>query len=132
MLRKCSAGVWESWQKVCTTKVADVGQTAITSDGSVCKDILGAYYVVNGQCNLNIECQTKDASSDAFHTWVIINTTGVPKSKYTVKFPLVCHPSGRSIVATVDANTTQVKIYGTIPSGTTNLFGHASYQVAES
>ena len=54
MYRTSVNGVWDTWQKICTTSVADVGKTSITSNNTDLYTIGQAYYCVkNGICYIN-------------------------------------------------------------------------------
>ena len=123
---------WTAWEKVCTTKIADVSNTTVSTNDvfTSTNDIL--YSVSNGMCTLNFEANNLSYTADINHTWAQATDDILPKSKMGVKFPLVCMPSGKSIVCTIDIDNKNLKVYGTIPSETTGIYGSVSYPVAES
>ena len=89
MLRKCNGGVWGTWQKVCTTKVADVPVTNITTNLVSTKvaldnsDSYATYYVKSGTCYVTIwSLRLIEACS----VETIFN--GLPKSTIGVTCPL--------------------------------------------
>ena len=122
---------WTKWEKVCTTTVADVSNTIVSTNDvfASTNDIL--YSVSNGMCTLSIETIALSYTTDINHTWVRATDDILPKSKMGVKFPLVCMPSGKGIVCAMDINSKSLKVCGTIPSGTTGIYGSVSYPVAE-
>ena len=126
------SSTWTKWEKVCTTKVADVSNTTVSTNDvfTSTNDIL--YSVSNGMCTLNFEAGNLSYTTDINHTWAKATDDILPKSKMGVKFPLVCMPSGKSIVCTIDIDNKNLKVYGTIPSETTGIYGSVSYPVAES
>ena len=126
------SSTWTKWEKVCTTKVADVSNTIVSTNDvfTSTNDIL--YSVSNGMCTLNFEANNLSYTTDINHTWAKATDDILPKSKMGVKFPLVCMPSGKSIVCTIDIDNKDLKVYGTIPSETTGIYGSVSYPVVES
>lgn len=124
-------GTGITWQKVCTTTVEDVADIRVstndvfTSTNDIC------YSLLNGMCTLNFEASDPSNTTDINHLWAKVTDDILPKSKMTIKFPLVCMPSEKTIVCTIDINSKNLKVYGTIPSGTTGIFGSVSYPVAE-
>ena len=128
---RTTSSSWTAWEKVCTTTVADVFDTRVstndvfTSTNDIC------YSVLNGMCTLNFEPSGLSYTTDINHSWAKVTDDILPKSKMTVKFPLVCMPNGKGIVCTIDINNRNLKMYGTIPSGTTGIYGSVSYPVAE-
>ena len=119
------------WKRVCTTTVDDVADTTVSTNDvfTSTNDIL--YSVLNGMCTLKFEASGLSYTTDINHSWVKVTDDILPRSKMGVKFPLVCMPSGKAIVCTMDTNNENLKVYGIIPSGTTGIYGSISYPVAE-
>ena len=124
-------GTGLTWQKVCTTTVDDVSNTIVSTNNIVTASNGIIYSVSNGMCSLKFEVTNLSFTTDAFHSWLMVTDDILPISKMGVKFPLVCIPNGKTIVGTVDINDKILKIYGIIPSGTTGIFGSATYPVKE-
>ena len=123
--------VFSKWKIMSGSTVVDVPNTIVSTNDvfTTTDDIL--YSVSNGMCTLNFEAKNLSYTTDIDHTWVKATDDILPKSKMGVKFPLVCMPSGKSVVCTIDTNNKSLKVLGTIPSGTTRIYGSASYPVAE-
>ena len=127
----CRRGVWSGWRRICTTSVADVPNTIVsTNDVFTSTNDIG-YSVSNGMCTLKVEATGLSYTTDINHSWTKATDDILPKPKMGVKFPLVCLPSGKSVVCTIDRNNKNLKVCGTIPSGTTGIYGSVSYPVAE-
>ena len=128
MLRKCSGGVWESWQKVCTTKVADVDKTFISFSDETNYSVISnscVYFVKNGMCHimLYIKCNTP---SD---TWTILSNN-IPKADGLHRYLRI--PGGGADVflkclITMDG---ELKVSG--GNAGVSYLGTFSYPVAES
>ena len=118
------------WERTCKTKVADVS-TKIVDIINISTITTNAteISVINGTCFVKLEfgCNVTSATPVS---WVAITNDVLPTCKATQKFSISCLPSGISVVGTIDVNSNNIKIYGTIPSGTTGLYGGISYPVA--
>lgn len=120
------------WRKMCTTKVQDIA-TKIIDIINIPSLTTNAteITVTNGICFVKFECGC-NTTSDINVSWVAITNDILPLCKATQKFTIVCSPSGKSIAGTIDVNSNNIKIFGTIPSGTSGLYGGISYPVKES
>ena len=131
--RRNGANEWvTSWQKVCTTSVADVPNTQISTNDAFTSTNDIQYSVSNGMCTLKVEATGISYTTDINYSWVKVTDDILPMPKMGIKFPLVCIPSGKSVVCTIDRNKKNLKVRGTIPSGTVEIYGSVSYPVAES
>ena len=121
-------GAWSGWRTVCTTKVDDVGETAITTTNSNL-NVSDSYYVVqNGICYVSLW----GIKSSALKTQIV--STSLPKSKIVMGSSLCyddadgttmgnhggCMYIYRDGTLRVDVNKANVKLYGSF-----------SYPVAE-
>ena len=123
---------WTAWQRVCATSVADVPLTVVSTNDVFTSTNDIQYSVLNGMCTLKFEASGLSYTTDIDHSWAKATDDILPRSKMGVKFPLVCAPSGKIILCTIDINNDHLKVYGIIPSGTTAIYGSVSYPVKES
>ena len=127
--RRQAGGAWESWQKVCTTTVADVSKTSITlpNETYVKNRTDNPFYeVVNGVCYLWFDF----ALVKGTNAFVII-ATGLPKAKYDSNISLVDRNADGKAILTVDSSgTLWICPRGT--DGTSSYRGMISYPVSES
>ena len=126
MYRTAHNGVWHNWRKLCTTSVADVGITMISSEDSSITGTM-AYLVKNGKCYVSI--------------WGVHGTTVGNDYIVCSSMPKCELVSGSVLCAA--ANDGDNVAFGHVQSGETSLkinifktsktfFGSFSYPVAES
>lgn len=119
-------GVWGTWQRVCTTTVADVSKTRMTfSNETYCKPINAeegvVYEVKNGICFVHVKItNTLTSTNLQYKTFC----TGLPKPSVSIGFSAIDRDfkgSGANFVLTLDgelqilcADTTNIGKYYTI------------------
>ena len=120
---------WTSWQKLCTTSVADVEKTDITSKVSNATVNYGngvSYSVKNGICYVQFTSVTVGASSNGQYIVTKGTLPAIDDSLTNGRYPVVGGGSKIGMVA-VDGNTGGIKYYG----GDITIFTTISYPVAE-
>ena len=135
MIAKCS-GVWGTWERLCTTKVADVSKIAITwSDETYFKsnDVVstGNYYQVkNGICYVNIDMLCVTPKNGGYTLPI---TLPRPSLDY-VHVNIASLPSGTyehsSVIMAISNSGNSVIVYG--GNANDRYLGSFSYPVAES
>ena len=124
-IRTKVSGTWGKWQRVCTTSVADVGDTMISSEDSSITGTM-AYLVKNGKCYVTI--------------WGVSGTTLGNDYIVCSSMPK-CRLASGSVLCAAGADGSNVA-FGHVQSGETSLkinifktnitfFGSFSYPVAE-
>ena len=108
------------WEKVCTTKVADVARKTITNPSNVTSGTI-SYAISNGICSVEIIGITPDGTGGV--------TIPLPKSLYYTVGVLV-DPTGTPVGSACGGTNGAFNIIDI--SGTTALYGGFSYPVAES
>ena len=130
-------GVWSSWEKVCTTTVADVPETPIefdkTSLGLTISNNRSIYKVINGICYVTIELLVDAPSENKSYGYTKVNTTSLPKIGFNTKYIINVEGANSTISAILDKGTTEIKLHGNIlaKEGTYIIQGSFSYPVAE-
>ena len=122
------SGNWNAWQKVCTTKVADVPTTPIVSeDTDVTMNSDCIYTVINGICYVTLW----GFQSTATGQHVICRS--LPKPKVTIQ-SMCCYGSNGNTGACIfiHGNENNGKLYAEINTTGQQLYGGFSYPVAES
>ena len=122
------SGNWNAWQKVCTTKVADVPSTPIVSeDTDVTMNSDCIYTVINGICYVTLW----GFQSTATGQHVICRS--LPKPKVTIQ-SMCCYGSNGNTGACIfiHGNENNGKLYAEINTTGQQLYGAFSYPVAES
>ena len=115
-----SIAIDTGWQKVCTTKVADVARKVITNPSNVTSGTI-SYTITNGICSVEIIGITPDGTGGV--------TIPLPKSLYYT-VGLLVDPTGTPVGSACGGTNGAFNIIDI--SGTTALYGGFSYQVAES
>ena len=135
--RRQAGGAWSPWQKVCTTKVADVKETSIKFDktalGLTISNSRSSYKVINGICYVTIELHVDAPSDYKTYGYVRINTTSLPKIGFATKAVLNVVEANSSISVVLDKGSTDIKLHGNVlaKEGTYVIQGSFSYPVAE-
>lgn len=129
MYRTCGNGVWSNWRKICTTSVADVARTNITSrvlNATVNSGGGVSYSVKNGICYVQFASITTTVASSGQY---ILSTGTLPfvdNSLSNGHYPIVSANSSNGLVV-VEGNTGGVRYYG----GAITIFTTISYPVKE-
>ena len=120
---------WTSWQKLCTTSVADVSKTDITSkvtNATVNYSSGVSYSVKNGICYVQFTSVTTRTSSNGQYIIPKGTLPAIDDSLSNGRYPVVGGGAKSGMVA-VDGNTGGVRYYG----GEMTIFTTISYPVAE-
>ena len=120
---------WTSWQKLCTTSVADVEKTDITSKVSNATVNYGngvSYSVKNGICYVQFTSVTVGTSSNGQYIVTKGTLPHLDNSLSNGRYPVVGGGSKSGMVV-VDGNTGGIRYFG----GDITIFTTISYPVAE-
>ena len=120
---------WTSWQKLCTTSVADVSKTDITSkvtNATVNYSSGVSYSVKNGICYVQFTSVTTSTASNGQYILPKGTLPSIDNNLSNGRYPVVGGGSISGMVA-VDGNTGGVRYYG----GEMTIFTTISYPVAE-
>ena len=129
---------WTAWEKVCTTKIADVTETPIEFDktalGLTISNNHSIYKVINGICYVTIELLVDAPSENKPYGYTKVNTTSLPKIGFSTKYIINVDGANSTISAVLDKGTTEIKFHGNILAnqGSYIIQGSFSYPVAES
>ena len=120
-------GVWSSWQRVCTTTVADVGKTNITFSDETNYSVVNnscLYFVKNGMCTmmLYIQCNTPSTS------WVTV--VNVPKADTLNYYQHLTNGGGDKFMECLIKTDGVLQFHG--GAAGTSYLATFSYPVAES
>ena len=127
-----------SWQRVCTTTVADVNETSIEFDETALELTIvtnrSSYKVINGICYVTIELNVVPPNDNKTYGYTPISKTRIPKIGFSTKATLNVAETNSSISAVLDKGDTIIKLHGNILAreGSCIIQGSFSYPVAES
>ena len=128
---------WTAWEKVCTTKIADVPETSIEIDenalGLTIVTNNSKYKVINGICYVTIELNVVPPNDNKTYGYTPISKTRIPKIGFATKAVLNVVEANSSISVVLDRGSTDIKLHGNIldKEGTYVIQGSFSYPVAE-
>ena len=120
---------WTSWQRVCTTSVADVPRTVITSENTnITLNQNCVYEVINGICYVSLWGFQSNVTGQH------IICTSMPKTKITTQGICTYGSSGVSGCSAFiySDNERNGKLFVEIGVANTDLYGYFSYPVIES
>ena len=129
-IRSMFGGTWSKWAKVCTTSVADVPKTDITSRFSnvAVNPGGGAFYSIkNGICHLQIHSVTTSAASSA-QKILVAGSLPAPDMDSTNGHYVVTSSDSINGLLVISAEDGSATYYG----GAMTIFTSFSYPVAES